>query len=83
VAAQRSPAASIDEINANQPAVFLANAFNDSLFPPGQLVDFFNRLKGPSSCSCATATTRSTKPLAHWAFPTRSTTRWATGSTTT
>ena len=47
VAAQRSPGASIDEINANQPAVFLANAFNDSLFPPGQLVDFFNRLKGP------------------------------------
>lgn len=47
VAAQRSPASSVDEINANQPAVFLANAFNDSLFPPGQLVDFFNRLKGP------------------------------------
>ena len=40
-------AASINEINANQPAVFLANAFNDSLFPPGQLVDFFNQLKGP------------------------------------
>ncbi len=47
VAAQRSPGSSIDEINANQPAVFLANAFNDNLFPPGQLVDFFNRLKGP------------------------------------
>ncbi|XFC39128.1 alpha/beta fold hydrolase [Stenotrophomonas indicatrix] len=47
VAAIRSPAASISEINANQPAVFLANAFNDSLFPPGQLVDFFNQLKGP------------------------------------
>lgn len=47
VAAQRSPASSLEEINANQPAVFLANAFNDSLFPPGQLVDFFNRLKGP------------------------------------
>lgn len=47
VAAQRSPAASLDEINAHRPAVFLANAFNDSLFPPGQLVDFFNGLKGP------------------------------------
>ncbi|MDR2961756.1 MAG: prolyl oligopeptidase family serine peptidase [Stenotrophomonas sp.] len=47
VAAQRSPASSVDEINANRPAVFLANAFNDSLFPPGQLVDFFNRLQGP------------------------------------
>lgn len=47
VAATRSPAASVDDLNANQTAVFLANAFNDSLFPPGQLVDFFNALTGP------------------------------------
>ena len=47
VAAIRSPAASIAEINANRPAVFLANAFNDSLFPPTQLVDFFTALEGP------------------------------------
>lgn len=47
VAAIRSPASSLNEINANRPAVLLANAFNDSLFPPGQLVDFFNGLKGP------------------------------------
>ncbi|HDS1219707.1 CocE/NonD family hydrolase [Stenotrophomonas maltophilia] len=47
VAALRSPSASVAEINANRPAIFLANAFNDSLFPPGQLVDFFNALTGP------------------------------------
>lgn len=47
VAAIRSPAASIDALNANRPAIFLANAFNDSLFPPGQLVDFFTALEGP------------------------------------
>lgn len=37
----------VDRINANRPAVFLANAFEDSIFPPTQYTDFFTRLTGP------------------------------------
>lgn len=43
----RSPITGIAALNANGPAVLLANAFEDSLFPPGQLVDFYNRLTVP------------------------------------
>ncbi len=35
------------QINANHPAIFMANAFGDSLFPPNQLVDFYQGLTGP------------------------------------
>ncbi|MEU4602057.1 CocE/NonD family hydrolase [Kribbella sp. NPDC023972] len=43
----RSAATVVDRINANRPAVFLANAFEDSIFPPAQYTDFFTRLTGP------------------------------------
>jgi hypothetical protein len=43
----RSAATYVDRINANHPAIFLANSYGDSLFPPNQLVDFYNRLTGP------------------------------------
>ena len=43
----RSAATVVDRINANRPAVFLANAFEDSIFPPSQYTDFFTRLTGP------------------------------------
>ena len=37
----------IDTINANQPAIFIANALGDSLFTPNQFVTFFDKLTGP------------------------------------
>ncbi|MGW7682762.1 CocE/NonD family hydrolase [Kribbella sp. NPDC054772] len=43
----RSAATMVDQINARHPAVFLANAFEDSIFPPSQYTDFFTRLTGP------------------------------------
>ncbi|MFF0345258.1 alpha/beta fold hydrolase [Kribbella sp. NPDC004875] len=43
----RSAATMVDQINARRPAVFLANAFEDSIFPPSQYIDFFTRLTGP------------------------------------
>ncbi|MEU4197759.1 alpha/beta fold hydrolase [Kribbella sp. NPDC026611] len=43
----RSAATAVDRINARQPAVFLANAFEDSIFPPSQYTDFFTSLTGP------------------------------------
>ena len=43
----RSAATYESAINANQPAIFMANAVGDSLFPPNQLVDFYNGLTTP------------------------------------
>ncbi|MFE3653053.1 CocE/NonD family hydrolase [Streptomyces sp. NPDC059152] len=43
----RSPAAYVDRINAHGTAVFLANAWGDSIFNPGQMTSFYQRLTGP------------------------------------
>jgi predicted acyl esterase len=43
----RSAATRLDTINTYRPAIFLAQAYGDSFFPPNQLVDFFRRLTGP------------------------------------
>ena len=43
----RSAATYLDAINANRPAVLMANAWGDTFFPPNQLVDFYDRLTGP------------------------------------
>jgi predicted acyl esterase len=43
----RSAATYLDAINANQPAVLLANGWGDSFFPPNQLAGFFGRLTTP------------------------------------
>ncbi|REH41961.1 putative acyl esterase [Kutzneria buriramensis] len=47
IAPPRSAATKIDAINAHGTAVMMANAWEDSLFPPSQLVDFYGRLTGP------------------------------------
>ncbi|GAA2617709.1 CocE/NonD family hydrolase [Actinomadura fulvescens] len=46
-AGARSASTRVDEINRNGTAVFLANGWGDSFFPPNQFVDFFNRLTVP------------------------------------
>jgi predicted acyl esterase len=43
----RSAATYLDAVNANRPAVLIANGWGDSFFPPNQLLDFFGRLAGP------------------------------------
>jgi predicted acyl esterase len=43
----RSAATYLDRINTNHPAIYLAQAYGDTFFPPNQIVDFFNRLTGP------------------------------------
>jgi hypothetical protein len=43
----RSAATYIDRINANNPAVLIANGWGDTFFPPNQLVDFYGRLTTP------------------------------------
>jgi hypothetical protein len=43
----RSPIAYLDAINDHKPAILMASAFGDTIFPPNQLVDFHARLTGP------------------------------------
>ena len=43
----RSPATYLDRINANNPAVMIANSWGDTFFPPNQLVDFYGKLTTP------------------------------------
>ncbi|GAB3013150.1 CocE/NonD family hydrolase [Streptomyces pseudoechinosporeus] len=44
---KRSPATYVDRINANGTAVMMANAWGDTIFPPNQYADFYEKLTGP------------------------------------
>ncbi|GAA2590212.1 CocE/NonD family hydrolase [Streptomyces tubercidicus] len=44
---KRSPSTYLDKINANGAAIMLGNAWGDSLFPPNEYADFYEKLKGP------------------------------------
>ncbi|MFK0280640.1 alpha/beta fold hydrolase [Streptomyces sp. NPDC090499] len=44
---ERSAATYVDQINKNGAAIMLANAWGDTIFPPNQIADFYNRLTGP------------------------------------
>ncbi|MER5293016.1 CocE/NonD family hydrolase [Streptomyces pharetrae] len=44
---KRSPAAYVDRINEHGTAVMLANAWGDTVFPPNQYADFYEKLTGP------------------------------------
>lgn len=43
----RSAATYLSRINANKPAILMANAYGDSFFGPNQLTDFYTRLSVP------------------------------------
>ncbi|MDF3287658.1 CocE/NonD family hydrolase [Streptomyces silvisoli] len=43
----RSPGTYVDRINAHHTAVFIANAWTDSIFNPSQVADFYQKLTGP------------------------------------
>ncbi|MFI2614897.1 CocE/NonD family hydrolase [Streptomyces sp. NPDC018584] len=45
--AKRSPVTHLDRINENGAAVMLGNAWGDTLFPPNQYAEFYERLTGP------------------------------------
>jgi putative CocE/NonD family hydrolase len=49
----RSARYSIDAINRNHPAVLLAQSFGDSVFPAGQMVDFYTALRTPKRLELA------------------------------
>ncbi|MDX3859989.1 CocE/NonD family hydrolase [Streptomyces europaeiscabiei] len=44
---KRSPGTYPDQLNTNGTAVMLANAWGDSIFPPNQYADFYEKLTGP------------------------------------
>lgn len=47
ISASRSAASKVAQINANGTAVLLGNAWNDGIFAPGQVADFYTQLSGP------------------------------------
>ncbi|MFD9908696.1 alpha/beta fold hydrolase [Streptomyces sp. NPDC059063] len=44
---KRSPATYLDGINKNGAAVMLANAWGDTVFPPNEYAEFYEKLQGP------------------------------------
>ncbi|MFF3349887.1 CocE/NonD family hydrolase [Streptomyces sp. NPDC002779] len=44
---KRSATTYLDRLNDHAPAVLLANAWGDSVFPPNQYADFYEKLTGP------------------------------------
>lgn len=46
-AAERSPLTYVDEINARKVPIFIANSYQDNLFPPMQIRKFYEKLEGP------------------------------------
>ncbi|MCL8013178.1 CocE/NonD family hydrolase [Streptomyces sp. AS02] len=44
---KRSVATYVDQLNKNGAAVMLANAWGDTIFPPNQYADFYEKLTGP------------------------------------
>ncbi|WP_017538920.1 CocE/NonD family hydrolase [Nocardiopsis halophila] len=47
LAPERSVSTKVDALNANGTAVMIGHAWNDGIFPPGQLTDFYGELTGP------------------------------------
>jgi predicted acyl esterase len=47
LSATRSPQTYVAQLNHNNPAIMIANAYEDSFLPPAQLVDFFDALTTP------------------------------------
>ncbi|MGW2381208.1 CocE/NonD family hydrolase [Streptomyces sp. NPDC001658] len=44
---KRSAATYVDQLNKNDTAVMMANAWGDTIFPPNQYADFYEKLTGP------------------------------------
>lgn len=53
ISASRSPLTYVADLNRNKPAIMMANAFEDSILSPGQLVPFFDRLTTPKRLELA------------------------------
>ncbi|MGQ4383828.1 alpha/beta fold hydrolase [Streptomyces sp. SAS_270] len=45
--AKRSATTYLDQINANGAAIMMANGWGDTIFPPNQYADFYEKLTGP------------------------------------
>ncbi len=57
----RSPVTYVDQLNKRGTPVMLANAWGDFLFPPGQIVDYYNRLTVPKRLQLAPGTHATTE----------------------
>jgi predicted acyl esterase len=53
ISPDRSPMTYVDDLNKNQPAIMLANGFEDSIFNPAQLLPFYDKLTTPKRLELA------------------------------
>lgn len=65
----RSPINNIARINANGTAVFVANDFEDSLFVPSQLINFYNQLTVPKRMMFSHGDHTTAELLGAYGFP--------------
>lgn len=65
----RSPITHVAQINANGPAVFVANDFEDSLFVPSQLINFYNQLTVPKMMLFSHGDHTTSELLGAYGFP--------------
>ena len=79
----RGAATYVGAINANHPAILMANAYGDSLFGPDQLVDFFGALTGPKRLSWRRATMPSSRRPGWSGWTTMCGPAYGAGSTST
>lgn len=65
----RSPITNVARINANGSAVFVANDFEDSLFVPSQVVNFYNQLTVPKRMMFSHGDHTTSELLGAYGFP--------------
>jgi predicted acyl esterase len=65
----RSAINNVARINANGPAVFVANDFEDSLFVPSQLINFYNQLTVPKMMMFSHGDHTTAELLGAYGFP--------------
>lgn len=53
ISPSRSPMTYVGQLNANKPAIMIANGFEDSIFNPAQLLPFFDKLTTPKRLELA------------------------------
>jgi predicted acyl esterase len=66
---EREPITNIAKLNANGPAVFVANDFEDSLFVPSQLINFYDQLTVPKMMMLSHGDHTTAELLGAYGFP--------------
>jgi predicted acyl esterase len=76
---ERSPVTYLDQLNANDPAIMVAHAWNDGFFNVGHITDFYSRLETPKRLMVSTGDHATAEAFGALGLPNRTwqdLTRW-------